>query len=146
MRNATDRNNEQNGNDGGGFVLGLLTGAVLGAGLGMLFAPKAGAELRRRLGEQAENFANNASAGYQKASDGAAAWAGKAQESAGDWANKASDAADEAVERGKDLYGKAREAVAKGTDEAQRYVQEASAAVNSTATSISGGSTGPRRG
>ena len=33
---------------GGSFLMGLLTGTVLGAGLGMLFAPKAGSELRNR--------------------------------------------------------------------------------------------------
>ena len=31
-----------------------------------------------------------------------------------------------AAEKGKDLYGKAKEAFAKGADEAQRYVQEVS--------------------
>ena len=36
--------------DGGGsFLMGLLAGTVLGAGLGMLFAPKAGTELRNQL-------------------------------------------------------------------------------------------------
>ena len=40
--------------DGGGsFLMGLLAGTVLGAGLGMLFAPKAGAELRNQVSEQA---------------------------------------------------------------------------------------------
>ena len=39
------------------FVLGLLTGTVLGAGLGMLFAPKAGSELRRQLSDQAGSLA-----------------------------------------------------------------------------------------
>ena len=40
--------------DGGGsFLMGLLAGTVLGAGLGMLFAPKPGTELRNQLGEQA---------------------------------------------------------------------------------------------
>ena len=29
---------------GSGFMMGLLTGTVLGAGLGMLFAPKSGSE------------------------------------------------------------------------------------------------------
>ena len=34
-------------NDGGsGFMMGLLTGTVIGAGIGMLLAPKAGSELR----------------------------------------------------------------------------------------------------
>jgi gas vesicle protein len=33
--------------DGGSsFLMGLLAGTVLGAGLGMLFAPKAGSDLR----------------------------------------------------------------------------------------------------
>ena len=40
---------ENEGNGGGSFVMGLLTGTVLGAGLGMLFAPKAGTELRNQL-------------------------------------------------------------------------------------------------
>ena len=36
--------------DGGSsFLMGLLAGTVLGAGLGMLFAPKAGSELRNQL-------------------------------------------------------------------------------------------------
>ena len=40
--------------DGGGsFLMGLLAGTVLGAGLGMLFAPKAGSELRNQISEQA---------------------------------------------------------------------------------------------
>ena len=39
--------------DGGGsFLMGLLAGTVLGAGLGMLFAPKPGSELRHQLTEQ----------------------------------------------------------------------------------------------
>ena len=37
---------------GGSFLMGLLAGTVLGAGLGMLFAPKAGSELRSQIGSQ----------------------------------------------------------------------------------------------
>ena len=51
--------------------MGLLTGTVLGAGLGMLFAPRAGSELRNQLSEQAGNFANTASEGYRRASEAA---------------------------------------------------------------------------
>ena len=59
-------------NEGGGgssFVMGLLTGTVLGAGLGMLFAPKPGSEMRNQLSEQANNLANTASEGYRRASE-----------------------------------------------------------------------------
>jgi gas vesicle protein len=44
---------------GGSFLMGLLAGTILGAGLGMLFAPKSGSELRsdRRSGESAPHKA-----------------------------------------------------------------------------------------
>jgi gas vesicle protein len=35
--------------DGGGFLMGILAGTALGAALAMLFAPKAGWEIRRDL-------------------------------------------------------------------------------------------------
>src|SRR5436309_16110969 len=90
---------------GGSFMMGLLTGTVLGAGLGMLFAPKAGAELRNQLSEQAGNIANTASEGYRKA-----------QEAAGDWADRC-----------REMYDKARDAAARGVDEASKYVKDATA-------------------
>lgn len=56
--------------DGGGsFLMGLLAGTVLGAGLGMLFAPKAGNELRTALGEQAGKLRSTATDTYQQATD-----------------------------------------------------------------------------
>ena len=53
----------------GAFLMGLLAGTVLGAGLGMLFAPRAGNELRTQLSEQAGRWRNTASDAYQQASD-----------------------------------------------------------------------------
>src|SRR5438552_10478127 len=101
---------ENEGGGGGSFVMGLLTGTVLGAGLGMLFAPKSGSELRGQISEQAGNIANAASDQYRRVS-----------EAAGDLAD-----------RGRDMYDKARDAVSRGTEEAQRYVREST-----------GGGTGP---
>src|SRR3954467_11573093 len=54
---------------GGSFLMGLLAGTVLGAGLGMLFAPKAGSELRNQLGEQAGKLRETANDSYQQASE-----------------------------------------------------------------------------
>ena len=54
MADGYDRFDNEGGG-GGSFVMGLLTGTVLGAGLGMLFAPKAGcraAQPARRAGRQ----------------------------------------------------------------------------------------------
>src|SRR5690349_23280709 len=109
MADGYDRFDNEGGG-GGSFVMGLLTGTVLGAGLGMLFAPKPGSELRNQLSEQAGNLANTASEGYRRAS-----------ETASDWAD-----------RGRDMYGKAVDAASRGVDEAQRYVRD-------TASSVSGG-------
>ena len=53
--------------DGGGsFLMGLLAGTVLGAGLGMLFAPKAGSELRNQLSEQAGRLRTTANDAYRR--------------------------------------------------------------------------------
>jgi YtxH-like protein len=56
--------------DGGGsFLMGLLAGTVLGAGLGMLFAPKAGSELRNQLSEQTGKLRTSANDAYSQASE-----------------------------------------------------------------------------
>jgi gas vesicle protein len=89
---------ETEGN-GTGFMMGLLAGTVLGAGLGMLLAPKAGADLRGQIGEQARNLGNRASDGYRRAT-----------QTASDWA-----------ERGRDMVTQAREAVSRGAEEARGY-------------------------
>jgi gas vesicle protein len=96
------------GGNSGSFVLGLVTGAAIGVGLGILFAPKSGKELRGQLSEQAGTLANQASDGYKRAA-----------ESASDWAD-----------RGRDIYGKARDAVSRGADEAERQIRNTSAQVS----------------
>ena len=56
--------------DGGGsFLMGLLAGTVLGAGLGMLFAPKTGSELRNQLSEQTGRLRSTANDAYSQASE-----------------------------------------------------------------------------
>jgi hypothetical protein len=56
--------------DGGGsFLMGLLAGTVLGAGLGMLFAPKTGSELRNQLSEQTGRLKTSANDAYAQASE-----------------------------------------------------------------------------
>jgi gas vesicle protein len=114
MADSFDRYDNE-GSVGGGFMMGLLTGTVLGAGLGMLLAPKAGSELRGAIGEQARNLSNAASEQYKQA-----------RETAGTWA-----------ERGREMVDKARDAVQRGADEARNY---ASGSTGSGYSSGSGGS------
>lgn len=51
-----------------GFLMGLIAGALLGAGLGMLLAPRAVVDLRERLAGSAKNLGKTASRRYQQAS------------------------------------------------------------------------------
>jgi len=78
---------------GGSFLMGLLAGTVLGAGLGMLFAPKAGNELRTQLGEQA----------------------GRLRTSANDAYGQATEKVSQMVDRGREAYDRARSTATGGT-------------------------------
>ena len=123
MADSYDRYENERGG-GGGFMMGLLTGTVLGAGLGMLLAPKAGSEIRGVIGEQARNLSNVASEQYKKASENATGWA----------------------DRGREFVDKAREAVTRGAEEARGYATGTTGTTGSTygSTGASGstGSTG----
>lgn len=127
-----DKNLEYREGGGGSFVMGLLTGTVLGAGLGMLFAPKAGADLRNQISAQAGNLANQASEGYRRVSETANEWAEKGRE------------------KGREVYDRTREAVSRGSEEAQRYVRDATTTPMPGTSSMSGtssisGANEPRR-
>ena len=121
MADSYDRY-ENEGGGGAGFMMGLLTGTVLGAGIGMLLAPKAGSEIRGAIGEQARNLGNMASEQYKKASDNASGWA----------------------ERGREFVDKAKEAVNRGAEEARGYATGTTGSSGSSGSAYGGntGSTG----
>jgi gas vesicle protein len=91
--------------DGGGsFLMGLLAGTVLGAGLGMLFAPKAGADTRRQLSEQATRLRSTANDTYHQASDKVHQTLNQASEKAGQVGDKVS----QIVDRGREAYDRSK--------------------------------------
>jgi gas vesicle protein len=93
--------------DGGGsFLMGLLAGTVLGAGLGMLFAPKPGSEVRAKLSEQAGKLRTTAADGYQQAT-------GKVTQ---------------IVDRGREAYDRARSSAGAAVESAADAVKIATAA------------------
>lgn len=55
---------------GGSFTAGLLFGAVAGAALALLFAPRPGSELRGQLSDSAHAFQRRARDGYDRARSG----------------------------------------------------------------------------
>jgi len=105
---------------GGGFMMGLLTGTVLGAGLGMLLAPKAGSQLRGAINEQAKNISHLASDQYRKAADVAGNWA----------------------EKGREVVDRARDAVSRGAEEAREYTGTTTGATYNTSSGTNYGNTG----
>ena len=58
----------EKGYEGGNFLRGLLTGAILGALAGVLFAPKSGKELRADIKETGERALGETKAMLGKAS------------------------------------------------------------------------------
>lgn len=52
----------------GSTFLALLTGAAIGAGLGMLYAPDSGEETRRKLGENARRTQDDLNRRYKETS------------------------------------------------------------------------------
>jgi gas vesicle protein len=55
-----DRTMYREDQPGASFMLGIMTGAVLGAGVALLFAPRTGQEMRQQLGEQYKGLAERA--------------------------------------------------------------------------------------
>ena len=79
---------------GGGFLIGLLCGTALGAAVGLMFAPKAGSELRQTLYESTGDIRQKAYDAY-----------GQATEQVNNYVAKGK----QAVERGREAFDSARQ-------------------------------------
>jgi len=90
-----------------GFVMGLLCGVAVGAALGLLFAPKAGSELRNQLADSTERFRR------------------RAGEAASEAYNQASSTVDDLVDKG-------RSAVRRGRQKAEETVASLTSEPTST--------------
>jgi gas vesicle protein len=108
----------------GAFLMGLLAGTVLGAGLGMLFAPKAGSELRSQLSEQAN----------------------KLRDTANDTYTQASEKVTQMVDRGREAYDRARGTAARAADRAADTASRAAESFGATGTAGSQGGYNPTGG
>ena len=89
-----------------GYIRGLVTGVLIGAGAALLLAPKRGEELREELAQNA------------------AEWKDKA--AAGSLADRAQELKDRAAELSQSVAQKAQEYKAKGQDAVEEVVQNAS--------------------
>lgn len=92
-------------NDGSGF-LWFLAGLGIGAAVGILYAPKAGDELRQQLREVAED-----------SRDKVKERARQAREQAGNWADKGRDYLNQQKEQIRSAYEAGRQAYREATNE-----------------------------
>ena len=109
---------------GGSFLMGLLAGTVLGAGLGMLFAPKAGSELRSQLGTQLADQT------------------GKLREVADQGYQQATEKVSQIVDRGREAYDKARSTVSSMAAQGTSGSSSSGTAATTGSTGTSGGAYG----
>ena len=84
------------------FVIGILTGTFVGAGLAMWLAPRAAAELRERVKDSAKDLGKRAADQYRQAS------------------SRVVDAADELTRKGQGVRDDVANAVAHGAHEVER--------------------------
>lgn len=87
----------------GAFMTGLLFGAAVGAALGIVFAPRAGADTRRQLAESSRTLRDGAKKTYSQAREGA---------------NAAFSKARDAYDRGRDAFDRTRKDVQETISEA----------------------------
>jgi len=88
---------------GFGFVLGLMTGTVVGAGLAIWLVPRAASELRNKLTESLDDVGNRASDQFQQASA------------------RVGETVDQITRKGQGVRDDVAEAVARGAREVERY-------------------------
>jgi gas vesicle protein len=92
---------------GYGFVIGVLTGTFVGAGLAMWLAPHSASELCQRVTDSAMRLRKRASEQYQQAS------------------TRVGEAVDDLTRHGRDARDDVADAVARGAHEVERYATAA---------------------
>ena len=90
-----------------GFVIGLLTGTFVGAGLAMWLAPPSPSELRRQMTDSARSLGKRISEQYQQGSA------------------RVGEAVDEVIRKGQDVRDEVADAVARGAHEVERHATAA---------------------
>jgi gas vesicle protein len=91
---------ENGGNNG--FLIGLITGGAIGAGLAILFAPRLASELRERVTDSATDLGHAASRRYQ------------------DVTTRVADVVDAATARGQAVRDDVADAVGRGAREVEQ--------------------------
>lgn len=104
------------------FALGLIIGGLIGAAVALLYAPMAGEDTRRRVGEKLGGLADEAK--------------GKATEIAGTARERVGEVATTLRERVEDLRGRVTTAIEAGREAAQEKQEELGQRVEETSAPV----------
>ena len=104
---------DNNTNHGGHFLMGLITGSAIGAGLAMYFAPRLASELRQRVTDSTTALRNAASERLQGVATRVA-----------DVVDRVADVADDVTRRGQAMRDDVADAVGHGAHEVGRGARE----------------------
>ena len=97
-----NRLNDQESNGSGTFLLGALAGALVGAGVALLMAPKSGAQTRQDLNAGYNSVRDVAARRYRDLAERANTKLGELEQKVEQYAGKASSAVDEVVSAASD--------------------------------------------
>ena len=100
-------------NHGGSFLMGLITGSAIGAGLVIYFAPRLASELRQRVTDSTTDLRNVASEGLQHVAVRVA-----------DAVDRVANVADDVTRRGQAVRDDVADAVGRGAHEVGRSARE----------------------
>jgi len=89
------------------FLIGLMAGTAVGAGLALAFAPRMASEIRERLTESATDLGQAASRGYQRVS------------------TRVADAVDSVTERAEAVRDDVADAIGHGAREVEAFAEAA---------------------
>jgi gas vesicle protein len=105
--NASPREYRRYGHRDYGLAIGLLTGAFVGAGLALWFAPRLAAELRHRITDSARDLGQRANDRYDQMT------------------TRIANAATEVTRQGQDVRDDVADMVAHGAHEVERFAKAA---------------------
>jgi gas vesicle protein len=108
-----------------GFVIGLLTGTFVGAGLAMWLVPRLASELRQRMTDSAKSLGERASEQYQQASARVGETVDELTRQGRGVRNDVGDAIDDLARQGQGVRDDVADAVARGAHEVERYAKSA---------------------
>lgn len=100
-------------NHGGSFLMGLITGGAIGAGVALYFAPRLASELRQRVTDSTTDLRNAASEGLHDVATRVA-----------DVVDRVADVADDVTRRGLAARDDVANAVARGAHDVGRGARE----------------------